>query len=304
MRVLVTGASGAIGAAVCDALLARGDEVVGLSRNPDRARHTNPTVRWHAWNPAAERPPAAAVEGVDAVVNLVGEELNQRWTEEAKRRFRESRERATKNLADALAAADPRPRVLVSQAASGYYGADLGDAILDEDRPPGDDFLARLVVDWEAAAHRAESAGLRVVTIRTGIVLDPEAGFLKQLLLPFKLGLGGPVGSGNQYVPWIHRDDEVAVFLWAIDNPRASGAYNACAPNPATNRELSRALGRALRRPAIVPVPKAAVRVLKGPDVAELATGSQRMIPRRLLDAGFTFRFGEVGPALEDLVGR
>lgn len=302
MRVLVTGASGTIGAAVCDALLARGDEVVGLSRDPVRARQTNPTVSWHAWHPAVERPPAEALQGVDGVVNLVGEELNQRWTDEAKVRFRESRERATKNLVDAIAAAEPRPGVLVSQAASGYYGPDLGDAILDEDRPPGDDFLARLVADWEAAARGAEAAGVRVVTIRSGIVLDPAAGFLKQLLLPFKLGVGGPVGSGSQYVPWIHRDDEIAVFLWALDNPHARGPYNAAAPVPATNRELSRALGRVLRRPAVVPVPKAAVRLLKGPDVANLATGSQRMIPRRLQDAGFTFRFAEIEPALRDLL--
>lgn len=304
MRTLVTGASGTIGTAVCDALLARGDEVVGLSRDPQRAQATNPTLTWHAWQPATERPPAAALEGVDAVVNLVGEELNQRWSEDAKRRFRESRERATKNLVDAIAAAEARPRVLVSQAASGYYGADQGDAILDEDRPPGDGFLAGLVADWEAAARQAEGAGVRVVTVRSGVVLDPGSGFLAQLLPPFKLGVGGPVGPGTQYVPWIHRDDEVAVFLWAIDNESATGAYNAAAPNPATNRDLSKALGHVLGRPAMVPVPKLAVRALRGPDVANLAVGSQRMVPRRLLDEGFAFRFAEVEPALRDLLRR
>lgn len=304
MRVLVTGASGAIGAMVCDALLARGDEVVGLTRDPARARRTNPTVTWHEWQPTAARPPAAAVEGAEAVVNLVGEEINQRWSEDVRRRIRESRERATKNLVDALVACEQKPRVLVSQAAVGYYGVDHGPAMLDEDHPPGDDFLARVVVAWEAAARQAEGAGIRVVRLRTGLVLDPGSGLLKQLLLPFRLGLGGPLGSGEQYVPWIHRDDEVAIFLWALDNDEARGVYNAAAPNPVTNRELARALGQALRRPAVLPAPKLAVAALRGRDVAELATGSQRVVPRRLLDAGFEFRFPEIGPALEDLVGK
>jgi uncharacterized protein len=304
MRVLITGASGSIGGAVSDALLARGDEVVGLSRNPDKARATNPTVTWHPWQAAAERPPAAAFEGVDAVVNLVGEEINQRWNEEVKRRLRDSRERATKNLVDGLAAANPRPRVMVSQAAVGYYGIDNGDAILDEDRPPADDFLAQLVVDWEAAAREAESGGIRVVRVRTGLVLDPESGLLDQLLLPFKLGVGGPLGSGAQYMPWIHRDDELAIFLWALDTDRANGVYNGAAPNPVTNREFSKALGRVLSRPAVIPAPKLAVRALRGPEVAEFAMGSLRVMPRRLLDAGFTFRFPEVEPALRDLLDR
>lgn len=303
MRVLVTGASGNIGRAVCDALLARGDDVVGLSRDPERARVTNPTVTWFAWHPATERPPREALAGADAVVNLIGEVLDQRWTDEAKRRFRESRVRATKNLVDAIVAVERRPGVLVSQAATGIYGNDSGDALIDEDRPPGEGFLAELVADWEAAARQAEPAGVRVVTLRTGVVLDPGSGFLKRVLTPFKLGVGGPVAGGAQYVPWIHRDDEVAIFLWAIANPDARGAYNASAPNPATNRELSKALGRVLRRPAAIPVPKAAVRLVGGPGVADLAVASQRVVPRRLLDEGFTFRFADVEAALRDLVG-
>jgi uncharacterized protein len=304
MRVLVTGASGAIGRMACDALLARGDEVVGLSRDPGRARATNPTVTWHAWRPAAERPPAAALVEVDAVVNLIGEDINQRLDDEARRRIRESRERATKNLVDAIAAADPRPRVLVSQSAAGYYGIDQGDALLDEDHPPAEHFLSQLVVGWESAAQQAEGAGVRVVRLRSAPVLDAASGFLRQVLLPFRLGVGGPIGSGRQYFPWIHRDDEVGAFLWALDNEQATGAYNATAPTPITNREFSKALGRALRRPAVMPVPKLAVRALRGPDVAEFATGSLRVVPRRLLDAGFRFRFPEIDPALRDLVGR
>ena len=302
MRVLVTGASGAIGAAVCDALLARGDEVVGLSRDPERARETNPTVRWHAWRASEERPPAEALEGVDGVINLVGEEINQRWNDDVKRRISESRERATKNLVDGMIAADPKPRVLVSQAAVGYYGVDNGDMILDEDRPPADDFLAQVVVAWEAAARQAEGSGVRVVTVRTGLVLDPDSGLLKQLLLPFRLGVGGPLGSGRQYMPWIHMDDEVAIFLWALDNERAQGVFNAAAPNPVTNRVFSKALGKVLRRPAVIPAPKLAVTALRGPEVAEFATGSLRVVPRRLQDAGFQFRFPEIDPALRDLL--
>ena len=304
MRVLVTGASGAIGAAVCDALLARGDEVVGLSRDPERARSTNPTVRWHAWRASEERPPAEALEGVDGVINLIGEEINQRWNEDVKRRISESRERATKNLVDGMIAADPRPRALVSQAAVGYYGVDNGETMLDEARPPADDFLAQVVVAWEAAARQAEGAGIRVVTVRTGLVLDPESGLLKQLLLPFRLGVGGPLGSGRQYMPWIHMDDEVAIFLWALDNEAAKGVFNAAAPNPVTNRVFSKALGKVLGRPAWIPAPKLAVTALRGPEVAEFATGSLRVVPRRLQDAGFQFRFPEIEPALRDLLKR
>ena len=304
MRVLVTGASGAIGSAVCDALLTRGDEVVGLSRDPQRARGTNPTVRWHAWRAASERPPAAALEGVDGVVSLAGEEINQRWNAEVKQRIRETRERATKNLIDAIVAADPRPRVLVSGAAVGYYGLDCGDAMLDEDRPPGDDFLAQVVVAWEAAARQAEGAGVRVVTVRTGLYLDPATGLLKQLLPLFRIGVGGPLAGGHWYMPWIHRADEVALVLWALDNQAASGAYNAAAPNPVQNREFSKALGRELRRPAITPAPKLAVTALRGPEVADVVTASLRVVPRRALDAGFTFRFPDLEPALQDLLRR
>ncbi len=194
MRVLVTGASGFLGSAVCDALLARGDETVGLSRDPERARHGNPTVTWHAWNPVAERPPASALEGVDGVVNLVGEPIDQRWTETAKQSIRSSRERSTKNLVDAISAAEPRPKALVSQSAVGYYG-DRGEAVVDESTGPGSTFDAEVCVAWEAAAREAEEVGVRVVVVRTGLVLDPEHGLLKQLLLPFKLGVGRPVGG-------------------------------------------------------------------------------------------------------------
>lgn len=303
MRVLVSGASGMIGSAVCDALLARGDEVVGLSRDPERARETNPTVTWYRWDPASERPPELALENADAVVNLVGEEINQRLTDAAKRRIRESRVRATKNLVDGMLAANPTPRVLVSGSAIGYYG-DRGAAMLDESAPAADGFVPELVADWEREAEAAAKGGVRVVVTRSGLVLDPDGGLLRQLLLPFRLGVGGPLAGGDQFMPWIHIDDEVALILWAIDDDEVSGVINATAPNPVSNREFSKALGRALGRPSFVPAPRFAIAALRGEELAEQVLGSYRVIPRRALDLGFAFRFTELEPALQDLLSR
>jgi uncharacterized protein len=303
VRVLVTGASGFLGSAVSEAMLARGDEVVGLTRDPERARRSNPSVRWHAWNATAERPPGAALEGVDAVVNLIGEPIDQRWTDEAKRRIRDSRERTTKNLVDALSAADPRPRALVSQSAVGYYG-DRGDAIVDESTPPGTTFDAGVCVAWETAARSAEEIGMRVAIIRTGLVLDAHHGLLEQLLPPFRLGLGGPLAGGGQYMPWIHLDDWVRLVLWVLDGEDRTGVYNASAPNPLTNAEFSKALGRALSRPAVMPVPKLVLKARFGGELGEVLTGGQRAIPRRALDGGFEFAHPEAEPAFRSLLAR
>ena len=229
MRVLVTGASGLIGSAVCDTLLARGDEVAGLSREPARARNTNPTVAWHAWNPVHERPPEAAFEGIDAVVNLIGESIDQRLTPAAKQRIRDSRVRATKNLVDGMLAAPATPGVLVSQCAVGYYG-DRGEAMVDESTPPAEDWTGQLCLDWENAALAAADSGIRVAVLRSAPVLDPDGGLLKQLLLPFKLGVGGPLAGGRQYMPWIHRDDDVGLILWALERAEVEGPLNAAAP--------------------------------------------------------------------------
>ena len=302
MRVLVTGASGFLGSRLSDALLARGDEVVGLSRDADRARRSNPTVTWHPWNATVERPPAVAIEGADAVANLIGEPIDQRWTDEAKQRIRDSRERATKNLVDSLSASDPRPRALVSQSAVGYYG-DRGDAIADESTPAGTSFDAAVCVAWESAARAAEELGMRVAITRTGLPLDPNGGLLKQLLLPFRLGLGGPIAGGRQYMPWIHVDDWVRLVLWAVDGDDRGGTYNATAPNPVTNAELSKTLGRVLGRPAVMPIPKLAMKLRFGNELGEVVAGGQRAIPRRALDAGFEFAHPELEPALRDLLG-
>ena len=297
MRVLVTGASGLIGSAVCDALLARGDEVVGLTRDPERARPQNPTITWHAWRPVAEPPPAAALEGVDGVVNLVGEEINQRLTDAAKVRIRESRIVGTRNLLAGVEASSTEPSVFIGQSAVGYYG-DRGDEAVDEESEPGEGFAAEVPIDWEAAERQAEGIFDRVVIFRTGLVLDKDGGLLKQLLLPFKLGVGGPIAGGDQYMSWIHIEDEVGLVLWALDDHRVWGTINATAPNPATNRELSTALGRALHRPAFMPVPKFAVAALRGGELADAVAGGARVLPRRALELGYEFRHPDLDEAL------
>jgi uncharacterized protein (TIGR01777 family) len=298
MRVLVTGASGLLGSAVSDALLARGDEVVGLTRDPDRARPKNPTVRWHAWTPTTERPPGAALEGIDGVVNLIGEEINQRLTDEAKVRIRESRIRGTRNLLEGIEASPTEPSVFVGQSAIGYYG-DRRAQVIDEESGAGEPgFITDVVSDWEAAEKQAEDAFDRVVIFRTGLVLTKEGGLLKQLLLPFKLGLGGPIAGGDQYMSWIQIEDVVGLFLWALDDHRVWGVINATAPDPVTNREFSKALGRAVQRPAFMPVPKFAVAALRGGELADAVAGGARVLPRRALDLGYDFRHRDLDEAL------
>jgi uncharacterized protein (TIGR01777 family) len=286
-----------LGSAVSDALLARGDEVVGLTRDPERARLKNPTVTWHAWRPTTDRPPMAALEGIDGVVSLIGEEINQRLTDQAKVRIRESRIASTRNLLQGIAASPTEPSVFVGQSAIGYYG-DRGAKILDEESQPGEGFTSEVPIDWEAAERQAEDVFDRVVIFRTGLVLSKDGGLLKQLLLPFKLGVGGPIAGGEQYMSWIHIEDVVGLFLWALDDHRVWGLINATAPNPVTNREFSRSLGRALRRPAVFPVPKFAVAALRGGELADAVAGGARVLPRRALDLGYEFRHTEVDEAL------
>jgi len=301
VKVLVTGASGLIGSALCDSLLVRGDSVVGLTRDPERARGTNPSVVWHAWEPTLERPPAEAFDAVDGVVNLVGEKINQRWTDEAKKRILESRRTGTRNLIGAIAGLQSKPRVLISQSAIGFYG-DRGDAIVDESAQPGEGFDADVVREWESAAGEAEDLGLRLAIVRTGHVLDPGGGFLAKLLQPFKLGVGGPLAGGRQYVSWIHIDDEIGILLWALDNETVSGVINSTAPKPVTNREFSKALGHALGRPAAMPVPGLALDLMYGSEFGTVLRGGQRVVPRRATDLGYEFRFTEIDEALGDLL--
>jgi uncharacterized protein (TIGR01777 family) len=283
--VAVTGGTGRIGTLLVDRLRQRGDEVTVLSRGGADAR----------WDPNAGPAPADALAGRDAVVHLAGEDIAQRWNDAALRRIRESREVGTRNLIEGLRAADPRPRALISSSAVGYYG-DRRDPV-DEDAPPGNDVLAEICVAWEREAQRAEELGMRVVRVRTGVVLDRHGGALQKMLLPFRLGVGGPVAGGRQPLPWIHVEDVIGIYLAAIDDERWSGPVNATAPEPVSNREFSRALGRALRRPAIVPVPGFAIRLLYG-GMAVLVIDGQHALPRRATELGYRHRHPWLDEAL------
>lgn len=286
MRVTITGGTGLIGRRLVRALRERGDEVTVLSRSSGDAE----------WQPLAGPPPADALSGRDGVIHLLGENVAQRWSDAARRAIRESRETGTRNLVAGLRAAEPRPAVLVSASAVGYYGPH-GDEVVTEDTPPGSDFLAEVCVAWEREAAAAEALGMRVVRLRTGVVLDRGGGALAKMLPAFKLGVGGPVAGGRQYMPWIHADDLVGLYLRALDDPGWSGAYNAAAPDPVTNGEFSKALGRSLGRPAVAPVPGFALRALYG-DMAEIVTEGQRAVPRRALEAGYAFRYTDLDAAL------
>jgi uncharacterized protein len=295
MRVTLTGATGRIGSRLVERLEKRGDEVTVLSRSPERARSAL-GVDAVGWDPLAGPAPAAALSGRDAVVHLLGEDVGQRWTPEVKRRIRESRELGTRNLVAGLREADQRPRALVSASASGYYGAH-GDEVVDERTPPGDDFLAQVCVAWEREAQAATDVGLRVVTVRTGIVLDAEGGALAKMLPPFKAGVGGPIAGGRQFMPWIALDDHLGIYLAALDGEDWSGPVNSAAPTPVTNRDFSKALGRALHRPALAPVPGLAMKALFG-EMSQIVTTGVRMVPERAQELGYTFRYPELDGAL------
>jgi uncharacterized protein (TIGR01777 family) len=299
MRVTITGATGLIGRRLVAELGRRGDEVTVLSRDPERAGAAL-GVPAGSWDPEGGPAPAEHLAGRDAVVHLAGESISQRWSDEAKERIRTSREHGTANLVAGLRAADPRPGTLVSSSAVGIYGS-RGDEELDEDSAPGTGFLAEICVAWEREADAARELGLRVVTPRTGVVLDKDGGALAKMLPFFRLGAGGPVAGGRQWLPWIHADDILGLYLAALDDPRFDGPVNATA-EPVRNKDFSKALGRALNRPAFAPVPGFAVRALYG-DMAELVTEGQRAVPRRLRELGFALRHPELDEALRSALG-
>jgi uncharacterized protein len=298
MRVAVTGASGLIGSALVAELRERDAEVTVLSRDPSRGPQT-PGVKAVRWDPTGEPAPMEAIGGADAVVHLAGENVAQRWTERAKRAILESRVAGTRNLVAGLRAAaqdGQGPRTLISGSAIGYYGAH-GEEPLDEDAPAGSDFLAETCVAWEAEARKAAALDMRVVLMRTGVVLDREGGALAKMLPPFRLGVGGPVAGGRQYVSWIHRDDLVGMIVAALQDERWAGPINGTAPAPVTNRELSRALGHALHRPSLLPVPGFALGLLYG-EMAEIVTTGARVMPARALVLGYDFRHPRLEQAL------
>jgi uncharacterized protein (TIGR01777 family) len=278
MIVGVTGATGFVGRALTDE----------LRRNSYQVREIS----------LRGTPSTNALEGCDAVVNLAGEPIAQRWTAETRAKIRSSRVEGTRALVNAMQKF--RPQVLVSGSAVGYYGS-RGDTVLTESEPAGNDFLGEVAAAWEQEAIKAESLGVRVVRFRLGTVLGPNGGALEKMLLPFKLGLGGPIAGGQQWMSWIHRDDAIALILFLLRESTVRGVFNACSPHPVTNAEFTRALGEALHRPAVIPVPAFGVKLLFG-EMSRVVLDSQRAVPDAAVRAGFTFQYPDVYGALADVV--
>lgn len=318
MRIVIAGGTGFLGSPLAEVYAEEGHDVRVLTRGlpPGESRHDPgtgvPGVTRVGWNPdslppgtggfaSGQLPPwAAALDGADAVVNLAGESIaGPRWTPQRKALLRDSRIVSTRALAAALTAIPTPPRVFVSGSGVGFYGPG-GDEPKTEDSPAGSDFLANLCVDWEQEARRAEPSGVRVALLRTGLVLEQSGGALAKMLPPFRMFAGGPMGSGRQYMSWIHRLDWLEMVRWIVDTPEASGPINATAPHPVTNREFARALGRALHRPALLPVPKLALKLMLGEMAETLVTG-QRAIPAKAKALKFHFRYPEIDQAFRGI---
>lgn len=305
MRVLVTGGTGFVGRRLVEALSARGDAVVALSRSVDSASAQAlarlPGVQVRSWNGVDVESLLPLMDGVDGVVSLAGEPvIGRRWSDAQKARILDSRVRATRALAEAMRRSPRPPSVFVSASAIGFYG-DRGDAEVDESTSAGSGFLADVCRQWEAAAGLAPPS-VRTVMLRIGIVLGDAGGSLGKMALPFRLGLGGRLGSGRQWTSWIHLDDVVGLVLRALDDEQLRGPVNGTAPEPVTNAELTRVMGRVLHRPAVLPVPAAALRLMLGEAACVLLEG-QRVVPRRALSAGYAFRFTSLEPALRAIFG-
>ena len=294
--VTLTGATGLIGPQLVRRLQQGGAEVTVLSRDPERAASSLGGVEAVQWDPLGGPAPAAALAGRDAVVNLAGEPVAQRWSSHTKQAIRDSRVLGTRNLVAGLRGCQAPPPVLLSASAAGYYGP-RNEEPLDEDAPPGSDFLAAVCVEWEREAAAAAELGVRVCTLRTGVVLDASGGALAKMLTPFRLGVGGPVASGRQYISWIHTEDLLAIALSAIEDERWRGAINGTAPAPVENREFSKVLGRVLHRPAVVPVPGFALRAMYG-EMAQIVTSGARIVPAKALVLGYEFEHPELEEAL------
>jgi uncharacterized protein len=296
MKALVSGASGFVGTRLLRALEARGDSVTRLVRR-------EPKVGEIRWNPAKGEIETDRLGGFDAVFHLAGESIAQRWNPEVKRRIRDSRVEGTRLLAEALAAQAEPPRVIVSASGTGVYG-DRGDEILADDARIGEDFLAEVARDWEGALRPLEAAGTRTVALRTGVVLAQGGGAIDRMMLPFKLGLGGPLGSGKQWMPWISLEDLVAVYLFAADTAALRGPTNTVAPHAITSAEFARAFGRALKRPAFLPVPAFALRLLFGEMADAALLSSQRAVPEKLSALGFEFAQPTIQTAFDVILER
>jgi uncharacterized protein len=296
VNYLITGASGFIGSKLVQTLLSGGHSVDYLGRK--RSPSLDSRAAFHSWNPG-ERPPLNSVPKVDAIVHLAGEPVGQRWTPEVKQRIYTSRVEGTRKLVLAIGELRHKPAVLVTASAVGYYG-NRGDEVLTENSAPGADFLAKLCVDWEHEATRTHEFGVRVVRIRIGIVLGRDGGALKQMMMPFRLGIGGRLGSGRQWMPWIHVDDLLRLFVFAASNSSIEGTLNASSPEPVTNAEFTRSLAQALHRPAILPVPKFVLKIALG-ELADYMFASLRVMPEATKQSGFEFTYPELGGALKAL---
>ena len=302
-KIWITGATGFVGRALIKELTEAGEAAAAFSRDPAKAS-SELGVEAARWDPMAGVLDPEALAGARAVVHLAGESVAEgRWSEAKKARIMDSRVRGTEAVVSALAAlpAEKRPPVLVSASAVGYYG-DRGDEELTEESAPGSDFLAEVCKAWEREARKAEALGVRVVCLRIGIVLGEDGGALSKMLTPFKLGVGGRLGSGQQWMPWIHRDDLVGLIRFAIDQGALSGPVNAAAPKPVINRDFTSILASALHRPAFLPAPGFGLRLALG-EFAEVLLGSQRVLPERALEAGYSFRFPQLEGALAAILG-
>lgn len=302
MSLIVTGGSGFIGAPLSAALLEKGHALTLLTRRAPPDSNTG-TKRWLQWTPGTLRDWDEAVDGADGVINLAGEPIvNNRWSPAQRRRLEKSRIDSTHSLVQACAKAKVKPKFLINASAVGYYGP-RGDEVITENMPAGEDFLARLCRDWEEEAKKAEALDLRVVRLRIGIVLGPGGGALKKMVFPFKFFVGGPLGSGQQWLSWIHLEDLVRLLVLLVESPQARGPFNATAPNPVRNKEFSQALGKLLHRPSWMPVPGFALKLALGERADMLLTG-QRVIPAAAEKLGFKFRYPELSEALRASVPR
>lgn len=302
LMLLVTGASGFVGRTLCSAAAEKGLGVVALSRSPDTAAASLPHAKSvEAWRPDSELIPSSALSDIRAVVHLAGETIGARWNPDKKQRIRESRVNSTNQLVESLSKVETKPEVLVCASAIGFYG-EGGDEEFTEDSPPGDDFLAAVCQEWELAAQKAEALGIRVVRVRLGHVLGKDGGLLKTMLPPFQMGLGGRLGSGTQWMSWIHIDDVAGIILYAIENQNVNGALNAAAPTPITNIEFTKTLGRVIRRPTLFPVPTFALKLRFG-EFTDFVLMSQRVLPEKTLSMGYDFRYADLESALRASMG-
>ena len=300
-NVLVSGGTGFIGNRVCDALHQKGDAVHVLSRDPVRAQSKlNSAKAVYSWNPEIEKLPADATSNMNAVIHLAGESIAGRWNPEKKRRIRDSRILSTQNLVTSLADTDTKPDVLVCASAIGYYGGNDSESFT-EASPAGTDFIAEVCEEWEAAAQKANALGIRVVTVRIGLVLGLGGGLLQQVLPPFKMGVGGILGNGKQWMSWVHIDDVVGILLHALESNQIHGTLNATAPNPVRNTEFTKTLGGVLRRPTLFPVPTFGLKLMMG-EFADFIVMSQKVIPERTEASGYEFYYRTLESALNALL--